>query len=651
MQIVEDYNKKILKEIKLINWRCYQNEKISLHIDFNQRIQVIFGSNGYGKTSILQAITWCLYGSEVISNLELIRGEYFNRATLQNNPNLELSVELKFVCNNDIYQIKRTARRTLNGKTPSIKGSTEARIYINGENKTDSREWIETLLPCSCREFFFFDGLEIKRYAQQTQTKEAREAIEKVLGIPEIKNLKKDTEKVITELSNKLDEVTKANHNLNKLQQERDQLQETIETKEDQLQVIQEEIQAAKQILESSKEKARQVDVIREKLEQLEDIEQRKNRQKERLNNKEKEIKSVFEKAPLALMRRLMSEVASDLQSTSINTVKRSGSVEQLRKLLNSDICLCGKCLDEEAKQYIRSEIKRIEETSNNLNTESIKQNDLGNKLAALSQNNFPDIYQLTLQRDQMEDELQEIEQTEARLRKETEGYTLEDIDFWKKYEEQEEQLRETQRKYDRLDSEIKDLNQNQKSKQNEIEKLASQDKKSGTISNQLKLARSLHKAVQELINWRIEERRQTIEEETTNVYRQVTNKPEEYKGIQISQEYKINVETWFGKTLNPDTLSAGEKEVLAFSLIVGLNLASGATAPLVMDTPFGHLDIEHQKNIVKALPNFPSQVIILATDRDLPPHILDQLKPDIAQIYHIIRPEGKEDISSIEVK
>lgn len=651
MQIVETHNKKILKEIHLINWRCYQNEKISLNLEFNKKIQIIFGSNGYGKTSILQAITWCLYGSEVISNPELTRGEYFNRVALQSNPNLELSVELTFVCNNDIYKINRKARRTLNGTTPSIKGGTEARVNINGENKTDSREWIETLLPCSCREFFFFDGLEIKRYAQQTQTKEAREAIEKVLGIPEIKNLKKDTEKVITELSNQLDEVTKANHDLNKLQEERDQLQESIETKQDQLQVIKEEIRAAQEILESSKEKARQVDVIREKLQQLEDIEQRKNRYEERIIDKEKEIKSVFEKAPIALMRRFMSEVASDLQSKSINTVKRSGSVEQLRTLLNSDICLCGRCIDEEARQYICSELQRIEETSNNLNTESIKQNDLGNKLAALSKNNFPDIYKLTLQRDQMEDELQEIEQTQVRLRQETKGYTLEDIDFWKKYEEQEDQLREQKRKYDRLDLEINDLKKNQESKQNEIEKLASQDKKSGTISNQLKLARSLHKAVQELINWRIEERRQTIEEETTNVYRQVTNKPEEYKGIKISQNYKINVETWLGKTLNPDTLSAGEKEVLAFSLIVGLNLASGATAPLVMDTPFGHLDIKHQKNIVKALPNFPSQVIILATDRDLPPPILEQLKPDIAQIYHIIRPEGKEDISSIEVE
>ena len=653
MQPLKSKKRKILKEIHLINWRCYKDEKINLHLDLeaDQKIQVIFGQNGYGKTSILQAITWCLYGSEVISNPGLIKGEYFNRVALENDPGLELSVELTFVCGNDIYKISRTAKRTLNGSVVSVKGGSDPNVYINGELKADSREWVETLLPCSCREFFFFDGLEIKRYAQHTQSKEAREAIEKVLGIPAIKNLKEDIEKVIQQLTKELDERTKLNNELQTLQQERDEIEESIKNKQNQLEVVKEEINAAKEVLGSLKERARQVDVIKEKLQQLSDLEGRKNRQEERIDKLDKQIQEIFEKAPIALMRGLISEVASDLQSQSINTVKRSASFEQLQKLLNSDICLCGKCIDEKARQYIQLQLKEIEENSNNLNTESIKKSQLGNKLAALSKTNFPDIDTLTLQRDQMEEELQEIEQKKARLRKETQGYTAEDIDFWNKYEDQEDQLEEQKRKGDNLDWEIYNLTKTKENKQNQIEKLASQDKMTKTISQQLELARNLYKAVQELIDWRIEERRQAIEETTTQIYCQVTNKPEEYKGIKISQDYKINVETWLGKTLNPDTLSAGEKEVLAFSLIVGLNLASGASAPLVMDTPFGHLDIKHQENIVKALPDFPSQVIILATDRDLPPSVLNQLKQDIAQIYKIRRPEGTEDISSIEVE
>ncbi|MDJ0575266.1 MAG: hypothetical protein QNJ65_08880 [Xenococcaceae cyanobacterium MO_234.B1] len=93
------------------------------------------------------------------------------------------------------------------------------------------------------------------------------------------------------------------------------------------------------------------------------------------------------------------------------------------------------------------------------------------------------------------------------------------------------------------------------------------------------------------------------------------------------------------------------EKEALVFTFIAELNLASGKAAPLMMDTPFGKLDKIHQENIVKSLPNIDSQVILLATDRDLPDHLLQQLKPNVAQIHKIRRLGGIEDASVVEVE
>lgn len=69
------------------------------------------------------------------------------------------------------------------------------------------------------------------------------------------------------------------------------------------------------------------------------------------------------------------------------------------------------------------------------------------------------------------------------------------------------------------------------------------------------------------------------------------------------------------------------------------------------MDTPFGKLDGIHQENIVKSLPQIPSQVILLATDRDLPDHLLNQIKPNIAQIHTIKLLEGTKDGSFVEVE
>jgi DNA sulfur modification protein DndD len=166
-----------------------------------------------------------------------------------------------------------------------------------------------------------------------------------------------------------------------------------------------------------------------------------------------------------------------------------------------------------------------------------------------------------------------------------------------------------------------------------------------------VKLARGLHDAADELIEWRIAERKQTIEARTSEIHRRVTNKPNEYLGVEIKEDYTLRIRNARGELLNPETLSAGEKEALAFAFIAGLNLASGKAAPLIMDTPFGHLDTDHQKNLVKALPDLPSQVIVLATDRDLPYDLFQNLKPEIAGTHEIRRLSVTEDASSVEVR
>ena len=51
-------------------------------------------------------------------------------------------------------------------------------------------------MPRECQQFFFFDGLEIETYASKQRPSEIREAIERVLGIPEVRNLRTDLGRV-----------------------------------------------------------------------------------------------------------------------------------------------------------------------------------------------------------------------------------------------------------------------------------------------------------------------------------------------------------------------------------------------------------------------------------------------------------------------
>jgi DNA sulfur modification protein DndD len=86
------------------------------------------------------------------------------------------------------------------------------------------------------------------------------------------------------------------------------------------------------------------------------------------------------------------------------------------------------------------------------------------------------------------------------------------------------------------------------------------------------------------------------------------------------------------------EKLSAGEKEVLAYSFITALNLSSPNPAPFVMDTPFGHLDSKHRDRLLQSLHQLDVQVFLLATDRDLPPAEREQLQNHIADEFVIQR-------------
>ncbi len=55
-----------IKEIKLYNFRIYKGENIiDLTSEENKNIFVVSGRNGFGKTTFLMSMVWCLYGKNM----------------------------------------------------------------------------------------------------------------------------------------------------------------------------------------------------------------------------------------------------------------------------------------------------------------------------------------------------------------------------------------------------------------------------------------------------------------------------------------------------------------------------------------------------------------------------------------------------------
>lgn len=65
-----------IKEIELNNFRIYKGKnKINLLPENDKNIIVVSGKNGFGKTTFLMSLVWCLYGKQMEKVDELYQKE------------------------------------------------------------------------------------------------------------------------------------------------------------------------------------------------------------------------------------------------------------------------------------------------------------------------------------------------------------------------------------------------------------------------------------------------------------------------------------------------------------------------------------------------------------------------------------------------
>lgn len=104
------------------------------------------------------------------------------------------------------------------------------------------------------------------------------------------------------------------------------------------------------------------------------------------------------------------------------------------------------------------------------------------------------------------------------------------------------------------------------------------------------------------------------------------------------------------GKVLPIERLSAGERQLLATSMLWGLARASGRPVPTIIDTPLGRLDSSHRKHLVERyFPNASHQVLLLSTDEEIVGKYYESIKPFTTRTYLLAHNEkaGQTNIES----
>ncbi len=642
-----------LKYLQLCNFRQFYSQSPPIKFASGQQnTTVIYGNNGAGKTSILNAFTWVLYEkfTAAFASPELLINQRAI-AEAQTEQAVECWVELQFERDRKLYQLKR---KCYAHKTPEqqvqysptklfmLVAAEDGRWYPPLEEPEDI---IERILPSSLHQYFFFDGERIDGFFRHNQHHNIAEDTKELLGVKvldrSIEHLKKAKRTLQEELQDLGDAQTKQLLKEQiKLEQSRDNLANRLQaiiTKIKQLE--QQKSHLSQQLLEISG--AAQIQTLKTKL-----LQQQSEVKKEIIQSKKKLKKQLSQTSYLIFLPGLTQRFLDLIQQLRDRGQISTGLKQEfIQQLLAQQHCLCGTTLEPDTDAYHnvkswlkRVEIKNIEESAIRLETQMTKIESQANDFWQ----------QLDLQQSEINHQylqLNHLEAEIARVNKQLKSYPNQNIQqLQQKIELIEEQLKS-------LILEQGENQQQQSDYQAQLTKITSKIAKQKLTETKQKLAQKRINITQESITRlhevrsRLEQQfRLALEEKVQEIFSFISFTPYIPK---LSCNYELTlVENTSGVEV-PVAASTGENQILSLSFIGGIidrvrqwsqrnTLVSydSSTFPIVMDSPFGSLDQIYRRQVAKAIPELANQLIILVTKTQWEGEVERETKQRIGQEY-----------------
>jgi len=381
----------LLKKLKLENIRSY----ISQEVNFPEGATLLSGDIGSGKSTILLAIDFALFG--------LQKGSLSGNALLRNGEK-KGSVELHFSIENKEVIIKRTLSRT---KTSVTQDS--GYIFINGEKKeataVELKQHILNILNYP-RELLTKSKSLIYKYTVYTPQEEMKtiltgdpdlrlDTLRKVFGIDKYKRVKENSKIIISEIKAKKKEIEGFISDLETKQTEQSQKQEELKIQEKKLQEIKPKLEELKAKLKLKKETLAEIETKIQKLNKLkQDLEiaktniQNKLLTKETLSKQLSDIKTQiaeiktetlqeFDESLIQQKENQLQKLEAEIQEKNLLLQRLKTQIEHHQTTVSNitQYDRCPTCQQQVSREYKKDIASKANEKINELTkeTESIR--------------------------------------------------------------------------------------------------------------------------------------------------------------------------------------------------------------------------------------------------------------------------------------
>ncbi len=685
-----------ISAINIQNFRQYYgNIHFDLSPEENKNIVLIGGRNGYGKTTFLISIVWCLYGEKISQVDENFKKEIqkeknysqFMRESLNSTAKSEsqnsFSVKLK-ITELDLPQMNISSliiKREFNYITMTeslsiIDFNTNQELFIDNEDKINFIN--DFIIPLDAAKFVFFDAEKIAALAELSTKEEGNilnDALGKILGLDIFEDLIEDLGVYCNNLKKEV-----ANQNI---QDQINDREENIRINKKEIEKYDEDIAEKTKINIKTKSKIQEyenyinqngnngIDESNREifLNQRTELEETKNKNEDNFNE-------LSELIPLAILAGKLEEINEQLLLQELNETTGNFSSEIndkigifIERLFNqapepeeSSFTLKDKMfyynkaqnlsseIFEEKKEQIElsfehdlnnSEKKIINDVINLINTQS-------KELFESTMDNYNsskiNLIEINRKINRIDANVVDEFTREQIINKENAEHILEDnLKQIGAIEEKKEKLKKDNI---RLNIEYQNLLQ----------------KIDITQANKTKFQKTKEyiDVLQTFVDSQKSAKKESLEKNILFELKKLMHKLQDEKldskfisdvSVIILPDnggMKVTLFDSNGEEVKKEKLSSGEKQIYISCLIKAILNESIQSLPIFIDTPLGRLDDEHIKNILLYYyPDLSEQVIILSTNNEITPRRFKDIEHNVSKTYLLENDGKKTDVKS----
>lgn len=609
------------ESIKIHNYRQYRDLTFDFSLNGANDIHLIIAQNGTGKTNLLNAINWCLYGDEPhVSGVAVEGEEKADKLPLANIQSLSecrnnmdsecmVSVVIKASDAGIKYKITRTVYISVEtelqvGKDKFEIGITDTDGISRFLNDEAAKEILSEKLPRRIREYFFFDGEQLLNYFGITGTNVShlRDSIYEIAQVNIIdKSVIKNLDTLIDSF-NKQIKILSPNTKLMLIQIE--MAQKDIDSKEREIKTLNEQIAKAEKCIEECSK-------LINNTESIVDDNKRFERNKAEIKEKEAELITIKKDLAKFIRQYLVKIMLRDVNTRTNeyiemrqndNDISSVADIDILKKSIQSHKCVvCGGDLSQEKEEHFQELVQKYESNISLQKLVEIK-NDVRR---GLDISEYESAKKALFDRlNKTNEKIQNLQEDNDILFKRISTVTgIEEIENAVNQKKDNERLRDANRekigKYkEQLESMKKDLQE----KSNKYYQALEKNEKCKEIQEKYAFVRRAKDLLVKIKDGIVYDIKIQLENKTMELFDALLWKKGTYGRVELDDNFRLKLYHKNTMTSCLNSCSAAEKELLALAFTLAVHEVSGYDNLLFIDTPVGRVSDENRENFAKVL-------------------------------------------------